>query len=313
VRSNCSKCVAILPPRAMTAYRRVQTLTSHLRPCAVAGEGALTKISETPFYATRHHISETPNVKVERQGRVVVVTLVATKTLNALSTQMKHDIAEALAAADAEDNTGCILLTGSGKAFIAGADIKEMNTQSFVDITREDMSVTLQPVSRVKVPVIAAVNGFCLGGGCEVAMMCDIIVASEKAVFGQPEIKLGILPGGGGTQRLIRQVGKSKAMELILTGRNMSAQEAEKAGLAAAVVKQDELMPYCMKMATEIANMGRISTMLAKEATNAAYETSLAAGVDVEKKIFYSLFATEDKKEGMGAFVEKRKAAFTHK
>lgn len=285
----------------MSQYRRVCTIASHLLPTAVAADGAPTLISETA------------NVKVERQGRVVIITLVQTKTLNALSTPLKNDLKAALEAADADVNTGCIILTGSGKAFIAGADIKEMNTQSFADITREDMSVTLQPVSRVKVPIIAAVNGFAFGGGCEVAMMADIIVASEKAVFGQPEIKLGIIPGGGGTQRLIRQVGKSKAMALILTGRNMSAEEAEKAGLAAAVVKHEELMPYCMKMADEIANMGRLSICLAKEATNAAYEQSLAAGVDTEKKIFYSLFATEDKKEGMGAFVEKRKAVFTHK
>merc|ERR1712070_644276 len=180
-----------------------------------------------------------------------------------------------------------------------------------VEITNDDMSVTLQPVSHVKVPVIGAINGFALGGGCEVAMMCDVLVASEKAVFGQPEIKLGIIPGGGGTQRLIKSIGKSKAMALILTGRNMSAEEAEKCGLAERVVKHEELMPYCMKMAEEIANFGRVSTMLAKEATNAAYETSLSAGVDAEAKLFYSLFGTDDKKEGMGAFVEKRKAKFT--
>jgi len=258
-------------------------------------------------------ISETENVKVERKGRVVIITLVQTKTLNALSTPLKNDLKAALEAADSDDNTGCIILTGSGKAFIAGADIKEMNKQSFVDITKEDMSVSLQPVSRVRVPIIAAVNGYAFGGGCEVAMMADIIVASEKAVFGQPEIKLGVIPGGGGTQRLIRSIGKSKAMALILTGRNMSAEEAEKAGLAERVVKHEELMPYCLKMAEEIANFGRVSTVLAKEATNAAHETSLASGVDLEKKLFYSLFATDDKKEGMGAFVEKRKANFTHK
>lgn len=252
-------------------------------------------------------------MKVERKGRVVIITLVAAKSLNALSSPLKADLKAALEVADADVNTGCIILTGTGKSFIAGADIKEMDKQSFVDVTLQDLAVTLQPVSHTKIPVISAVNGFALGGGCEVAMMSDIIVASDKAVFGQPEIKLGIIPGGGGTQRLIRQVGKSKAMALILTGRNMTAQEAEAAGLVAAVVKHDDLMPYCMKMAEEIASMGRVATTLAKEATNAAYETSLAAGVDVEKKIFYSLFATADKKEGMDAFVNKRKAAFTHK
>jgi len=271
----------------------------------VAGEAAPIKSTVV--------ISETPNVKVERQGRVVIVTLVQTKSLNALSAPLKKDLKAALEAADADQNTGCIVLTGSGKAFIAGADIKEMSTKSFVDITNEDMAVSLQPVSRVKVPVIAAINGFALGGGNEVAMMSDIMVASEKAVFGQPEIKLGIIPGGGGTQRLIRAVGKSKAMALILTGRNMTAEEAEKAGLVEKVVKAEELMPYCLKMAHEIAGFGRVSTVAAKEATNAAYETSLAAGVDLEAKMFYSLFATDDKKEGMDAFVNKRKATFTHK
>jgi enoyl-CoA hydratase/carnithine racemase len=284
----------------MNPSGRVRAIASHLLPSAVAGEAPTL-------------ISETPNVKVERQGRVVIITLVQTKTLNSLSRPLKNDLKAALAAADADQNTGCIILTGSGKAFIAGADIKEMNEMGLVEITQEDLSVSLQPVSTCQVPIIAAVNGFAFGGGCEIAMMCDIIVASDKAVFGQPEIKLGVIPGGGGTQRLIRQVGKSKAMALILTGRNMSAEEAEKAGLAAAVVKHEELMPYCMKMADEIANMGRVSTVLAKEATNAAYETPLAAGVDVEKRMFYSLFATQDKKEGMDAFVKKRKAAFTHK
>lgn len=285
----------------MSAPRRVRTLASHLLPCAVAGEAAPTPISETP------------NVKVERHGRVVVLTLQATKSLNALSTSMKDDMNAALAAADTDPNTGCIVLTGSGKAFIAGADIKEMDGYDMVKSKQVDISVTLQGASRVKVPLIAAINGFALGGGCEVAMMCDIIVASEKAVFGQPEIKLGVIPGGGGTQRLIRQVGKSKAMALILTGRNMSAVDAERAGLVESVQKHEELMPYCMKMATEIASMGRIATTMGKEATNVAYETSLEAGVNVEKNMFYQLFATADKKEGMDAFVNKRKANFTHK
>jgi len=282
----------------MKAARRVRTITSHLLPCGVAAEATV--------------ISQTPNVKAERVGRVVVITLVSTKTLNALSGPLKVDLAAALAAADADPNTGCIVLTGEGKAFAAGADIKEMNDMSFQKVTMEDFVTTLQPCSKVRVPIIAAVNGFAFGGGCEIAMMCDIIIASDKAVFGQPEIKLGVIPGGGGTQRLIRQVGKSKAMMLILTGRNMSAEEAEKAGLAAAVVKHEELMPYTMKMADEIANFGRISTMAAKEAVNGAAETTLSAGVDFEKNLFYALFATEDKKEGMDAFVNKRQAKFKH-
>lgn len=285
----------------MSAPLRVRTLAAHLLSRPVAGEEASTLVSETP------------NVKVERQGRVVIITCVATKSLNALSTQLKLDLKAAIEKADADRDVGCIVLTGSGKAFIAGADIKEMDKSSFVDITMEDMSRTLDCARHCKIPLIAAVNGFAFGGGNEIAMMCDIIIASEQAVFGQPEIKLGVIPGGGGTQRLIRQVGKSKAMELILTGRNMSAQDAKAQGLVSEVVKPDELMPYVLKMAHEIAGMGRVSTMLAKEAVNQAYESSLAAGVDFERKTFYSLFATADKQEGMDAFVNKRKATFTHK
>lgn len=285
----------------MSAPLRVRALAAHLLPRPVAGEEAMAPVSETP------------NVKVERQGRVAVITMVATKSLNALSTPLKKDLKAAIQKADADPSVGCIVLTGSGKAFIAGADIKEMNQASFVDITMEDMSKTLDSVRWCTIPVIAAINGFALGGGNEIAMMCDIIVASEKAVFGQPEIKLGVIPGGGGTQRLIRQVGKSKAMELILTGRNITAQEAKATGLVSEVLKHEELMPYVMKMAHEIAGMGRVSTMLAKEATNQAYESSLSSGVDYERKTFYSLFATDDKKEGMDAFVNKRQAKFTHK
>lgn len=285
----------------MDPSRRVRALASHLLPLGVAGE------------AVPSLISQTDNVKVEQIGRVVIVTMVMTKTLNALSGAMKKDIANAVLNADADPSVGCIVLTGSGKAFAAGADIKEMDKMTFQEVTMGDFVKTFEPLSKVRIPLIAAVNGFAFGGGCEIAMMCDIIIASDKAVFGQPEIKLGVIPGGGGTQRLIRSIGKSKAMALILSGRNMSAEEAEKAGLAAAVVKHEELMPYSMKLAEEISNMGRLALMAAKETVGAAYELTLKTGIDFEKNAFYSLFATEDKKEGMDAFVQKRKAAFRHK
>nr|ABI14386.1 enoyl-CoA hydratase/carnithine racemase [Karlodinium veneficum] len=285
----------------MDPSRRVRALASHLLPLGVAGE------------AVPSLISQTDNVKVEQIGRVVVVTMVMTKTLNALSGAMKKDIANAVLNADADPSVGCIVLTGSGKAFAAGADIKEMDKMTFQEVTMGDFVKTFEPLSKVRIPLIAAVNGFAFGGGCEIAVMCDIIIASDKAVFGQPEIKLGVIPGGGGTQRLIRSIGKSKAMALILSGRNMSAEEAEKAGLAAAVVKHEELMPYSMKLAEEISNMGRLALMAAKETVGAAYELTLKTGIDFEKNAFYSLFATEDKKEGMDAFVQKRKAAFRHK
>lgn len=258
-------------------------------------------------------VSETENVRYERVGRVAVMTLVRTKALNALCDALMADLGKALKAAEADKNCGCVVLTGGGRAFAAGADIKEMAPKDFEEVTSNDPFAAWTCLADCRLPVIAAVNGFAFGGGCEIAMMCDMIIASDKAVFGQPEIKLGIIPGAGGTQRLVRSIGKSKAMDLVLTGRNMSAQDAEKCGLAAAVVPHDELMPTVMKKAAEIAGFGRLSTLLAKEAVNAAYDTTLKEGVHVEKKLFYSLFGTKDKMEGMDAFVNKRKANFTHK
>jgi len=257
-------------------------------------------------------VSETDSVRVERLGRVAVVTLVRTKSLNALCDPLIQDLAVALKALDSDMGVGCIVLTGAGKAFAAGADIKEMAPLSFQDITASDKFAAWGCVAECRVPVIAAVNGFAFGGGCEIAMMCDIIIASEKAVFGQPEIKLGIIPGAGGTQRLLRAIGKSKTMAMVLTGRNMSPQEAEKAGLVTEVVPPDQLMPTSLKMAEEIAGFGRYSTVLGKEAVNGAYETTLKQGIQWEKRLFYSLFGTKDKMEGMDAFVNKRKAKFTH-
>jgi len=282
--------------------QRLRVVTSHVLSASPVSSGL------EGFVKT----SETENVRVERKGRVVLMTLVREKALNALCNPLMKDLADALAAAQAED-TGCIILTGGGRAFAAGADIKEMAPMGFGDITVKDPFKAWAAVSECKVPVIGAVNGFAFGGGCELAMMTDLIIASKKAVFGQPEIKLGVIPGAGGTQRLVRSIGKSKAMALILTGRNMSAEEAEKAGLVAQVVEHEELMPTALKMAEEIASFGRLASQLAKEAVNAAYDTTLQEGLHVEKKLFYSLFGTEDKKEGMAAFVEKRKATFVHK
>mmetsp|Transcript_108329 Transcript_108329/g.316922 ORF Transcript_108329/g.316922 Transcript_108329/m.316922 type:complete len:288 (-) Transcript_108329:149-1012(-) len=287
----------------MSAALRTRVLASHLRPCGVA----------SPAGADFTLVSETPNVRAERKGRVVMLTLVRTGSLNALCDELITDLAAAMTAAERDIGVGCIVLTGAGRAFAAGADIKEMAPLSFADITTSDKFKAWQCVSECQLPVIAAVNGFAFGGGCEVAMMCDIIIASDKAVFGQPEIKLGIIPGAGGTQRLIRAVGKSKAMALILTGRNMSAEEAEKAGLVAEVVKHEDLLPTALKMAEEIAGMGRLATTVAKQAVNGAYETTLQTGVQLEKRLFYSLFSTEDKREGMEAFINKRKPNFTHK
>lgn len=285
---------------ATMASQRIGVISSHLLACPVAADGLV-------------KISETENIRVERSGRVVLITLVRTKALNALCDPLMKDVSDALAAAEADANSGCIVITGEGKAFAAGADIKEMAPLSFSEITVRDKFKAWNAVAECKLPVIAAVNGFAFGGGCELAMMCDIMVASTKAVFGQPEIKLGVIPGAGGTQRLIRAIGKSKAMKMILTGGNMSAEDAERAGLVSEVVKPEELMPTVMKMAGEISGMGRLALQLGKESVNSAYETTLQEGLHAEKKMFYSLFGTDDKKEGMDAFINKRKAVFTHK
>jgi enoyl-CoA hydratase len=205
---------------------------------------------------------------------------------------------------------GAVVLTGSEKAFAAGADIKEMRTKSYMDAYLEDFLTSWEGVSRLRKPIIAAVAGFALGGGCELAMMCDFILAAETAKFGQPEIKLGIIPGAGGTQRLTRFVGKSKAMEMCLTGRMMDAAEAERAGLVSRVIPAEKLVEEALKTAAAIAALSLPAVMIAKESVNRAYETTLAEGVRFERRVFHSLFATEDQKEGMGAFVEKRTPAF---
>jgi enoyl-CoA hydratase len=252
-------------------------------------------------------------IVVETHGRVGVVRLNRPQALNALNATLSAELVGAVAAFDTDDGIGCILLTGSDKAFAAGADIKEMAGKSFLDAYLGNFTDEWDPLSRVRKPMVAAVAGFALGGGCELAMLCDVVIAADNAKFGQPEIKLGIIPGIGGTQRLTRAVGKAKAMDLILTGRMMDAAEAECAGLVARVVPAGSLLEEAMKVAETIAAMSLPSVLAAKEAVNRAFETSLAEGVRFERRIFHALFATQDQKEGMAAFVEKRPPKFSNK
>jgi enoyl-CoA hydratase len=251
-------------------------------------------------------------ILVETQGRVGVIRLNRPQALNALNSQLAGELAAAIDAFEADAGIGCMVITGSEKAFAAGADIKEMAQKTYMDAFYGDFAASWDRAARARKPVVAAVAGFALGGGCELAMQCDLIIAADNAKFGQPEIKLGIIPGIGGTQRLTHAVGKAKAMDMILTGRMMDAAEAERSGLVARVVPLAELMSETMKVAETIAAMSLPSTMLAKEAVNRALEVSLAEGVRFERRVFHSLFATADQKEGMGAFVEKRPAKFGH-
>jgi enoyl-CoA hydratase len=249
---------------------------------------------------------------VERRGRVGIVRLNRPQALNALNVTLMDELLGAVDAFDADAGVGCILITGSDKAFAAGADIKAMADKTYIDIFRADYTADYERLTRVRKPVIAAVAGFALGGGCELAMMCDFIIAADTAKFGQPEIKLGIIPGIGGTQRLTRAVGKAKAMDLILTGRMMDAAEAERSGLVARVVPAASLMEEAMKVAETIAALSQPSLLAAKEAVNRSFETSLAEGVRFERRVFHALFATKDRKEGMTAFIEKRPPRFTN-
>lgn len=250
---------------------------------------------------------------VETNGRVGQITLNRPKALNALNSQLIADLTDALAKFEADDGIGAILITGSEKAFAAGADIKEMAPKSYMEVYAEDFAATWDIAAHCRKPTIAAVAGYCLGGGCELAMQCDIIIAADSAKFGQPEITLGIMPGIGGTQRLIRAVGKAKAMELCLTGRMMDAEEAERAGLVARVVPASDLIAEAGKTAGKIASMSLPATMMTKETINRAYETPLSEGLLFERRVFHSMFATEDQKEGMQAFSEKRKPDFKHR
>ena len=252
-------------------------------------------------------------ITVRTEGRVGVITLNRPKQLNALNDQLMTELGAALQAFDADEGIGCMILTGSEKAFAAGADIGAMATYTFADVYKGDyITRNWETIRSVRKPVIAAVSGFALGGGCELAMMCDFIIAADNAKFGQPEIKLGIIPGAGGTQRLPRAVGKAKAMDMALTGRMMDATEAERAGLVSRVVPLDKLMDEALGAALMICEFSQPSVMAAKECVNRAFEGGLADGVMFERRLFHALFATADQKEGMDAFVNKRKAVFQH-
>lgn len=247
---------------------------------------------------------------VDQRGRVGLITLNRPKALNALNATLVRELNEALDAFEVNAQIGAIVITGSEKAFAAGADIKEMQSKSFVDAFTGDFIGAWDRVTRCKKPVIAAVAGYALGGGCELAMMCDILIAGDNAKFGQPEITLGVMPGAGGSQRLTRAVGKAKAMEMILSGRNMDAQEAERSGLVSRIVPAATVVDEAIKLAERIAHFSQPVVAMAKAAVNRAFETTLAEGVRYERAVFYSAFATEDQKEGMLAFVEKRAPQF---
>ena len=253
-------------------------------------------------------------IAVRTEGeKVGVITLNRPKQLNALNDQLMNELGQALQAFDADESIGCIILTGSEKAFAAGADIGAMAKYSFADAYKGDyITRNWEAIRSIRKPVIAAVSGFALGGGCELAMMCDFIIAADNAKFGQPEIKLGVIPGAGGTQRLPRAVGKSKAMDMCLTARMMDAQEAERAGLVSRVVPLDKMMDEALGAALIISGFSQIAVMAAKESVNRAFEGTLADGVMFERRLFHALFATQDQKEGMDAFVNKRAANFTH-
>jgi enoyl-CoA hydratase len=253
------------------------------------------------------------NILVEQRGAVTLVTLNRPKALNALNTAVLGELIHAFAAYDADEAQRCLVLTGSDRAFAAGADIREMEAQGFASMYQSNFFAGWEKVTATRKPWIAAVAGYALGGGCEVAMMADFIVAADTAQFGQPEIKLGVTPGMGGSQRLTHAIGKAKAMEMCLTGRMMGAEEAERAGLVARVVPADQLLDEALKSAEAIAGMAPLAAIATKEQINAAYEMGLAQGIVFERRLFHGLFGTEDQKEGMSAFVAKRKAEWTGK
>jgi len=250
---------------------------------------------------------------VETHGRVGLIRLNRPQALNALNPAIRSELLAAAEAFDADPAIGCIVITGSDKAFAAGADIKEMADRSYIDLFLSDYAAAYERLTRVRKPIVAAVAGFALGGGCEVAMMCDVIIAADTAKFGQPEIKHGVIPGMGGTQRLTHAIGKAKAMDLVLTGRMMDAAEAERSGLVSRVVPAANLMEEAMKVAEAIASMSLPAVLSAKEAINRSFEAPLAEGLRFERRVFHALFATEDQKEGMAAFIAKRPAKFKNK
>jgi enoyl-CoA hydratase len=252
-------------------------------------------------------------ILVEQKNRVGLITLNRPKVLNALNQKLTSELLEAAEAFDRDPAVGCIVITGSERAFAAGADIVEMQDRSYMDMYDSDWFSAWDRLVAVRTPLVAAVAGFALGGGCELAMICDVILAADTARFGQPEIKLGVMPGIGGSQRLTRFVGKSKAMEMCLTGRMMDAAEAERSGLVSRVIPAAELLADALKTAEAIASMSRPITMMTKESINRSYETTLTEGVRFERRVFHAMFATNDQKEGMNAFVEKKKAKFQHR
>jgi len=249
----------------------------------------------------------------EKNGRVGILTFNRPQALNAINAEIMEQLIAKTQIFDEDDKIGCIVLAGSEKAFVAGADIKEMQEKSYMDMFLADRQKAWQGFAATRTPMIAAVSGYALGGGCEIAMMCDMIFASDTAKFGQPEIKLGVIPGWGGTQRLTWALGKAKAMDMILTGRMMGAAEAERAGLVARIIPAEKLLEETLKAAGEIASYSQPSVLLGKEAVNRAFELGLQEGILFERRVFYSLFATQDQKEGMAAFAEKRPAKFKHK
>ena len=254
------------------------------------------------------------NILLEKRDAVALITLNRPQAMNALSVPLMREMTHALDALEADDGIGAIVITGNDKAFAAGADIKEMKDKTFMQAYSENfITAEWERIARCRKPVVAAVAGYALGGGCETAMMCDFILAADNAKFGQPEITIGTIPGAGGTQRLTRLVGKSKAMEMCLTGRMMDAEEAERAGLVSRIVPVDELVEEAVKTAAKIASFSRPSVMLAKESVDSALETTLTEGIKIERRIFHSLFATDDQKEGMNAFAEKRKPEFKNR
>lgn len=253
-----------------------------------------------------------PLVLKEQKGAVLLLTLNRPKALNALNEAIATELANAVEAAENDGSVNAMVITGAGRSFVAGADIKMMEKMTFAQWNERDLFRDIEKLRNAKKPIIAAVNGFAFGGGCELAMLCDMIIASDKAVFGQPEIKLGTIPGLGGTQRLTQLIGKAKAMEWVLTGNQYSAAEAEKAGLVARVVPHDNLLEEALKTATTIASYSRVTVSLAKDCVNKSLEASLAEGLAYEKRSFHATFATADQKEGMNAFVAKRKADFKH-
>jgi enoyl-CoA hydratase len=252
-------------------------------------------------------------IVTETRGRVALITLNRPNALNALNAALIGELGNAVAAYDADQRVGCMIITGSEKAFAAGADIKEMQGLTFIEAFNRDYGDALSRVAQARKPLIAAVAGYCLGGGSELAMICDIVIAADTAKFGQPEITLGIMPGMGGTQRLPRAVGKAKAMDLILTGRMMDAAEAERSGLVSRIVPANDLLEEAMRVAEKISGYSLPSVMMAKECINRSFETPLAEGLRYERRLFHAMFATEDQKEGMAAFVEKRSPQFRNR